>query len=48
MGASVYGVAFADVSKNVRIECGIACGILYAIMIIAPYLHDKRKQTPEK
>jgi hypothetical protein len=47
MAGCLYGATFAEVSTSVKIVCGVASVMLYAAMILMPYLVDKRNGSEE-
>lgn len=40
--ACLYGATFAEVSTSAKIACGFSFAMLYAFMILLPYLVAKR------
>lgn len=47
MAGCLYGATFAEVSTSAKMACGIAFAMLYAFMILLPYLVDKRNGSEE-
>jgi hypothetical protein len=47
MTASLYSATFAEVSTSVKIVCGVASVMLYAAMILMPYIAAKRNGSEE-